>query len=72
MGMIYLGVALVIGGAVTMLVSYHSTGSSLVADAGKILAFLGFAVYVVGRIRHGKTRKADPHGEDTRRENRPS
>lgn len=68
MGMIYLGAGLVIGGAVMMLVSYHSTGSSLVTDAGKILAFLGFAVYVVGRIRYRGKKKTDPHGRGTRRE----
>lgn len=69
MGLIYLGVALVIGGAVTMLVSYYEGGRDAVTDAGKILALLGFIVYVVGRIRYARMKKAElqpdtPHSEE--------
>ena len=58
MRLIYLGAVVVVGGAVMMLVSYHGRGPSAVTDAGKILALLGFVIYLVGRIRYGRTRKA--------------
>ncbi len=60
MNLIYVGAALVIGGASVMLVSYHGRGPATVTDMGKILALLGFVVYVVGRIRYGKTKRPGP------------
>jgi hypothetical protein len=67
--LVYLGVALVIGGAGMMLISYHVEGPAGVTGVGKILAFLGFLIYVVGRIWHGRIRKAGrvqnlPHREE--------
>lgn len=58
MDLIYLGVGLVIGGVAIMLVCYHSRGPATLTDIGKILAFLGFVIYVVGRIRYQRRKKA--------------
>lgn len=60
MGLIYVGVALVIGGAAIMLVSYYGRGPAVMADIGKILALFGFIIYVVGRIRYRRIKKAGP------------
>ena len=56
--LICLGAGLVIGGVAIMLVSYHAGGPAALTDIGKILAFLGFVIYVVGRIRYQRTKKA--------------
>jgi len=53
-----LGAALVVGGAGLMVLSYSLEGPAGVEDFGKITAILGFLIYVIGRIRHGKTGKA--------------
>lgn len=68
MRLIYIGVALVIGGAMTMLASYHVGGPPTVTEFGKILAVLGFAVYVVGRVRYRRKGKADLPSETSHRE----
>jgi Flp pilus assembly protein TadB len=60
MMLIYLGVALVIGGAATVLVSSHGNGPVAVEPLGKIVALCGFVIYVVGRIRYRRMKKASP------------
>ncbi len=71
MRLIYLAVVLVIGGAATMLVSYHSGGPAVITDGGTIIALLGFVIYVVGRIRHRKMREQGPREDSLRNENKP-
>jgi hypothetical protein len=64
-GLIYLGAALVITGAGIMLVSYHGEGPVVATNMGKILAVLGFIVYMVARIRYRRKKEADsPSPED--------
>lgn len=70
MGLIYLGAALVVGGAVMILVSYHEIGSTSVADLGKILALFGFVIYVIGRIRYRRIRKTGLHPDTGHHEGR--
>lgn len=61
--LIYLGAAFVIGGAAMMLVSFYGEGPTVITDIGKILAFLGFVVYAVGRIRYHRIKKTRPRQE---------
>jgi hypothetical protein len=62
--LICLGAALVVGGAGLMVLSFSLEGPAGVEDFGKITSILGFLIYVIGRIRHGKTGKAG-HQRDT-------
>ncbi|MBW2059057.1 MAG: hypothetical protein JRJ26_16330 [Deltaproteobacteria bacterium] len=63
MGLIFLGAALVMAGAMAMLLSYYGGGPASVTDAGKVLALLGFAAYVVGRVRYSRMKKRESHPE---------
>lgn len=56
--LIYVGAGLVIGGAASMVVSYHLPGPTGVADFGKVVALVGFVLYVVGRVRYRAVQKA--------------
>jgi hypothetical protein len=53
-----------------MLVSHYRTGSASVTDFGKILAALGFVIYVAGRIWHQRVRKADSQPDRSRAQER--
>ncbi len=48
-----------ITGACIMLVSYHGVGPVVATNMGKILAVLGFIVYVVARIRYRRKKESD-------------
>ncbi len=54
-----------------MLVSYHSGGPAVITDGGKIIALLGFVIYIVGRVRHRKMREQRPREDSLRNENEP-
>jgi len=71
MGMIYLGVTLVIGGAAMMLVSYHSRGPDIITNGGTVIALFGFFIYIFGRIQHRKTRETGLEKDSFRNEDEP-
>jgi len=58
MRLIYLGVLLVIAGAVLILLATYALGSRTVQNIGTVTALLGFLLYVVGRIRYRRAKNS--------------
>ena len=54
---IYLGVAVVVAGAVLILVATYVIGSPALQNLGTLVALLGFFLYVIGRATYRKTKK---------------
>ena len=57
MGFIYLSVAVVIAGAVLILVATYVIGSLALQNLGTLVALLGFLLYVIARSMCRKTKK---------------
>lgn len=68
MRLVYIGAGFVIAGAGLMFVSYHLGGPKGLTDSGKILALLGLAIYVVGRIQYRRTKNQEVDSDPPHRE----
>jgi ABC-type Fe3+-siderophore transport system permease subunit len=58
MGLIYLGVILVLAGAMLILLTTYVLGSPTVQHIGTVTALLGFVLYLVGRIQYRRLRNS--------------